>query len=122
MEKRANASRLVLTRDGRRIGPLAERVDCPQSPGKRMLGLLVRPPLEPEEALWLAPCGGIHTWAMGYAIDVLFLSPDHHVLGVARGVRPWRMVFAPRGTRSVIELRAGAARQVEIGDQLISEA
>ena len=121
MEKRADASRLVLKRDGRRIGTLAERVDRPQSPGKRLLGLLVRPPLEAGEVLWLDPCGGVHTWGMGYAIDVLFLSRENHVLGVTHGVRPWRMVFAPRGTRSVIELRAGEAQQVEVGDRIASE-
>lgn len=86
------------------------------------MGLLARPPLGQGEALWLDPCGGIHTWGMPYAIDVLFLSCEGVVLRVARDVRPWRMVFAPRRTRSVIELRASEARRVAVGDCIVSEA
>jgi uncharacterized protein len=75
--------------------------------------------LRDDEGLWLDPCGGIHTWGMRYAIDVLFLDREMRVLRVARNVRPWRMVFAPRGTRSVVELPASTAANVEQGDRLV---
>jgi uncharacterized protein len=88
----------------------------------RVLGLLVHPPLRAGGGLWLDPCGGIHTWGMRYPIDVLFLDRELRVLRVARNVRPWRMVFAPRGTRSVVELPAGAAANVAEGDRLTVRA
>jgi hypothetical protein len=82
------------------------------------VGLLGRPPLRRREALWLEPCGSIHTWGMRYAIDVVFLNRDGRVLGVARQVKPWRIALAPPRTRSALELRAGEASGVEVGDQL----
>lgn len=114
-------SGLVVWREGVRLGVLAQWVDRPRDFRRRMLGLLVRPPLKPGEALWLDPCGGIHTWGMGYPLDVVFLSAERTVLRVARRIPPWRMVFAPRGTRSVLELRAGEAASVWIGDVIGSE-
>jgi uncharacterized membrane protein (UPF0127 family) len=97
---------------------VARRLSRPRGFLRRHLGLLLHPPLKPDEALWLDPCGSIHTWGMGYAIDVLFLDPDGRVLKCALGVRPWRVVGAPRGCRSVIELRAGAGAKAELGIRL----
>jgi len=87
----------------------------------RGLGLLARPRLRSGEGLWLDPGGGIHTWAMRYPIDVLFLDHERVVLRVLRGLPPWRLGWAPRGTRSVVELPAGAASAVREGDGLIIE-
>jgi uncharacterized membrane protein (UPF0127 family) len=109
---------VYVLRDTTRNLLVAERTLRPRDVVNRSLGLLVRPPLQPGEALWLDPCGGIHTWGMGYAIDVLFLDAGQRVVGVARGVRPWRMVWKPAGTRSVVELAAGGAAGVEVGDQM----
>jgi uncharacterized membrane protein (UPF0127 family) len=89
---------------------------------ERGLGLLGRPPLREGEALWLSPCGGVHTWGMRYAIDVLFLDAEMRVVGVRRGVGPWSVAPAPRGTRSVIELPAGGAAGVQAGDELCVES
>ena len=100
---------------------LARRVYQPVGAWEWALGLLVRPPLLPGEALWLNPCGGIHTWGMRYPIDVVFLDADHIVLKVARAVKPWRLVFAPRGTRSVLELPAANHLEARPGDQLAFE-
>ena len=97
---------------------IADALARPDDTIARVLGLLVRPPLRPGEGLWLDPCGGIHTWAMAYPIDVVFLDRELRVAGVARNVRPWRLVFAPRGTRSVVELPGGGAAGISTGDQL----
>lgn len=97
---------------------VAREVLQPRGAREWALGLLVRPPLQPGQALWLNPCGGVHTWGMRYAIDVLFLDPELTVLRVVRDVRPWRLVFAPRRTRSVLELPAGGAASVQAGDRL----
>lgn len=97
---------------------MAERLERPGSAWARWLGLLFRPPLAPGEALWLDPCGGIHTWSLRQSIDVLFLDGNLRVLKVVRRLRPWRAAWAPRGTRSVVELPAGAADAVQAGDSL----
>ncbi|MFN3653003.1 MAG: DUF192 domain-containing protein [Armatimonadota bacterium] len=101
-------------------GVLAERLYRPGPGLAWALGLLARPPLKPGEGLWLVPGGSIHTWGLRYAIDVLFLDRDLRVLRVARGVRPWRVALAPRGTAGVVELPAGAA-PAEAGDRLTIE-
>jgi uncharacterized protein len=98
--------------DGRVLVPKLHR---PQGLWPRLLGLLVRPPLGPDEGLWLDPCGGIHTWGLRYPIDVLFLDRELRVLRIVRGVGPWRMVFAPRGTLSVIELSAASSTATMLG-------
>lgn len=97
---------------------VADRVMRATSFWERGAGLLALPPLQPGEALWLEPCGSIHTWGMRYAIDVLFLSPDFRVLAVWRDVRPWHIAWAPRGTHIAVELPAGGAKSVERGDLL----
>lgn len=85
---------------------------------ERGAGLLALPPLQPGEALWLEPCGSIHTWGMRYAIDVVFLNKDLRVLAVWRNVRPWKIAWAPRGTHVAVELLGGEAEDVSRGDTL----
>lgn len=108
--------RLIRPRDNHEIA----RLDRPKAPIRRHLGLLVRPKLAPGEALWLDPCGGIHTFGMGYAIDVVFLDPNLRVLRVACNVHPWQVRLAPPGTRSVVELLSGEAARLEVGDELVA--
>ena len=74
---------------------------------ERFLGLMGRPSLESGAGLWLSPCRSIHTWFMRFAIDVIFMDRSGTVLRIARAVRPWRLVWAPRGTHSVLEVAAG---------------
>ena len=97
---------------------VAVRVLQARSLWERAAGLLALPPLQAGEALWLEPCGSIHTWGMRYAIDVLFLDRGHRVLAVDLQIRPWRVVIAPKGAHVVVELPAGAAATVRRGDQL----
>jgi uncharacterized membrane protein (UPF0127 family) len=87
---------------------------------ERCLGLMGRGRLKPGEALWLIPCRGIHTFGMRFTIDVLFLDRDGCVLRIARRIRPWRLAWAPRGTRSVVELASGwlAEEAIRAGDRL----
>lgn len=83
-----------------------------------MRGLLGRD-LAAGEGLLLTPANSVHMFFMRYAIDALFLDRDDRVLRVVHGLAPWRMA-AKRGTRSVIELRAGECERhgIEVGDRL----
>ena len=50
----------------------------------------------------LEGCGSVHTFGMGYPIDVAFLGDDGTCLLAVRGVCPGR-VLGVRGARSVLE-------------------
>jgi uncharacterized membrane protein (UPF0127 family) len=74
----------------------------------RLAGLLGHAELRKGEALVLAPCRGVHTWFMPYAIDVVFVDHDGRVLKVVTDLPPWRVAMC-RGAHAAIELRAGQA-------------
>lgn len=87
----------------------------------RLRGLLFRAPLavDGSEALVIRPCSSIHTFGMGYALDVVFVDRSGNVLKVREALRPWR-ACASRGAHAVIELHHGAARKLGIvpGDRI----
>jgi hypothetical protein len=73
--------------------------------------------------LLLSAALGVHTLGMRFAIDVVFLSRQMRVLGLAPVVPPWRVLLAPRGTGRVLELAAGqiAATGLKIGAFILVE-
>jgi uncharacterized membrane protein (UPF0127 family) len=86
----------------------------------RLIGLLKRKHLGPEEALWLMPSKGIHTIGMKFPIDVVFLNRGHHVVGLMSGLLPYRISAVHLSGYSVLELPNGTIKKscTEIGDQL----
>ncbi len=86
----------------------------------RLVGLLKRTHLGPEEALWLMPSKGIHTIGMKFPIDVLFLRKDNEVIGLISGMLPYRISSVHFRGYSVVELPNGTIRKsrTEIGDKL----
>jgi uncharacterized protein len=86
----------------------------------RLVGLLKRTHLGPEEALWLMPSKGIHTIGMKFPIDVLFLNKSHKVLALVPGMAPYRVSAVHLRGYSVLELPDGTIRKsrTEVGDQL----
>ena len=107
----------VICREGRPIVPLAWRADRPWS---RLRGLIGRDALQgrARQALWLVPCNGVHTFGMGYPLDIVFLDRAGHVLDFVENLRPWRARQC-RGARQTVELAAGgiAALQPVRGEQ-----
>ena len=86
----------------------------------RLVGLLKRSTLGPEEALWLMPSKGIHTIGMKFPIDVVFLDKNNIVLGIASGMVPYRISGIQLKGYSVLELPNGTIKKsrTEVGDQL----
>lgn len=86
----------------------------------RLVGLLKRTQLGPEEALWLTPSKGIHTIGMKFPIDVVFLSRKNFVTSLTSGMLPYRISGVHLTSYSVLELPNGTIRKshTEIGDQL----
>lgn len=75
---------------------------------ERLRGLLGQPPLDSGEGLLLDPCASIHTFAMRYPIDVVYLRRDLSVVRIAAHVPPWRVSFG-WGADLTLELAAGNA-------------
>ena len=103
---------------------VAARVRLALGPWSRARGLLGGPPLASDEALLLRPCNAVHTFFMGYAIDVLFVGSDGVVLAVRPAMGPWRMTRWVAGARATIELPAGtlATTGTAVGDQVAFES
>jgi uncharacterized protein len=109
------ASATITQADGTLV---CSRCEIADTPLRRMRGLLGRRSLEPGEGLLLRPAGSIHTLFMRFPIDAVFCDRELNVLGVAPGLRPWRMA-GRRRAKVVIELAAGAAGGVGKGDRLV---
>jgi hypothetical protein len=105
----------VLKRAGGEV--VCERCELADTPLKRMRGLLGRSGLEPEEGMLFRPAGSIHMMFMRFPIDALFCDRDLVVIGVERGLKPWRTA-GRKGAKVVVELAEGAAAGIEPGEKL----
>lgn len=65
--------------------------------------------LRPGDGLLLVPCSSVHTFLVGFPIDVVLLDRTGRVLDVQRNIRPGRVVPSVAGTYAVLELPAGSA-------------
>jgi uncharacterized membrane protein (UPF0127 family) len=85
----------------------------------RNTGLLRHTSLDPQTALFIAPCNSIHTFFMKFSIDVAFMSKDGCVIKLRTHIPPWRLAMSLRA-HSVIEFAAGVLDQVDLrtGDRL----
>ncbi len=86
---------------------------------ERTRGLLGRPPLEADQALWILPCNSVHTFGMKSALDIIYLNRQGMVKKAVSALAPRRVSFC-LGARSVIELRAGIINTngITIGDRV----
>jgi uncharacterized membrane protein (UPF0127 family) len=72
----------------------------------RLKGLLTTKPSQftPGKGLWIIPCHGVHTFAMRFAIDVVYLNEQQIVVHVEEGVKPWRITPIRTDAATVLEL------------------
>jgi hypothetical protein len=80
----------------------------------RLRGLLARPPLQPEQGLLIRPCSSVHTWFMGYNLDLVYMDKSGKVLVVRTGIKPWRFDLGPSGAHQVLELPSGSIQSLGI--------
>ena len=102
------------------IGILCERCAIAVGPLARMRGLLGRNELAPGEGLLLPHESSVHMFFMRFPIDVVFLDRNLNVLKVVSNLRPWRLAGCRRA-KAALELPAGAASGVVVGEQLDAE-
>jgi uncharacterized protein len=72
------------------------------------------------QGLWISPSHGVHTFAMRFPIDVVYLDGARIVIHVEEEVKPWRLAAVRIQAASVLELPIGTIResQTVLGDQV----
>ena len=91
------------TRSGKAV---ATTLEAALDSASRNRGLLGRDSLPPGHALIIAPGSLVHTFAMRFSIDILFVARDGRVLK-ARSAVPARRIAGALGSFAVVELAAG---------------
>jgi uncharacterized protein len=88
----------------------------------RLRGLLGTPATEfaQGKGLWIIPCRGIHTLAMRYPIDAVYLDRNGVVVHLEHSLAPWRFAPVKLTAATVLEVPANtvAGTRTEIGDQI----
>src|SRR5258706_1019903 len=86
----------------------------------RLLGLLKRKNLGPEEALWLVPGKAVHTVGMKFPIDVIFIDRANKVVALVPAMAPNRATRVYLEAHSILELPKGTMfkSRTEAGDFL----
>ena len=72
------------------------------------------------DGLWIVPCRGVHTFAMNFPIDVVYLDSNKFVVHVEENLKPWRLGRIEMRAASVIELPGETLRAsgTAIGDEI----
>jgi len=70
--------------------------------------------------LWINPSHGIHTLAMRFPIDAVYLDRDRKVIHIEEDLKPWRLAAVKVSAESVLELPTGTIRdsKTSVGDQI----
>lgn len=92
---------------------LAEHVTLAGDSRTRRTGLLGRDALPAGHALVLAPCQGIHTFGMRFALDVVGVASDGRVVSIVEALAPWRVTLSWRAF-AIVEVRAGRCREIDL--------
>ena len=89
----------------------------------RLLGLLTTRAQEFVfgHGLWIHPSKGVHMFGMRFAIDAVYVGPDHRIVHIELNLKPWRMGAMRQDAAGVLELPAGAVActNSQVGDQLV---
>jgi len=72
------------------------------------------------DGLWIVPSRGVHTLAMRFAIDVLYLDTKNFVVHVEQDLKPWRVARVSMRTASVLELPGNTlmSSSTTVGDEI----
>ncbi len=70
--------------------------------------------------LWIKPCRGVHTLAMRFPIDVLYLDRAGTVVHMEHNLQPWRFSPVRMQAASVLELPGHTLARTEtaLGDRI----
>jgi uncharacterized membrane protein (UPF0127 family) len=112
------AERLVAINTTRGVG-LTECARVAANPWTRVVGLLRDATLAEGDGLWIIPCNSIHSFAMRFVFDAIFLDADYRVVHLLAEMKPWRISSLVFAAKSVLEVPAGAIARsgTQVGDQ-----
>jgi uncharacterized protein len=101
---------------------LATRLAIAGTHWSRFRGLMCAPASEfrAGDGLWIVPCRGVHTFAMRFPLDVVYLDANKYVVHLEENLKPWRIGGIKLRAASVIEL-PGQTLKVSgtgIGDEI----
>jgi len=72
------------------------------------------------EGLWIVPCHCVHTFAIRFPFDVLYLDGDKVVVHIEQDLKPWRVAPVRLRAASVLELprQTLTSTRTEVGDSI----
>lgn len=108
----------VRTADG---SVVARDVTVARGFGPRLMGLMGRSRLDPDEGLWLVPCNSVHMFFMRTRLDIAYLDRQLRVVHCVPEMREWHVKVLPvRHAHSALELAPGTLGRhgISMGDQL----
>lgn len=102
---------------------LGESVAVADTSLSRMRGLLGRTGLAPGAGMLIIPSQAVHTFAMRFAIDVVFVDRKGRVVHLQPALAPNRITGLHWKAQYVLELPSGAIAQsgTGMGDELLIE-
>lgn len=102
--------------------PLATDLSLAHTHWTRLRGLLgtSQKDFRNGRGLWIRPCRGVHTLAMAFPIDVVYLDRAGQVVHVEHDLQPWRFSPVRLQATSVLELPSGtiARTGTAVGDTI----
>ncbi len=101
---------------------LAENVRIARTHWSRLRGLVGtdRSAFRPGQALWIVPCRGVHTLAMRFPLDLIYLDQFNTVISLQQDIQAWRFAAIHLRASSVLELPTGTIREsgTAMGDKI----
>ena len=97
------------------------RAEVAENLWNRGWGLLGRRGLPADRGLWIKSCNSVHTAAMRFPVDLVYLAEDGTVVKTCSQMRPFRLSLGGRNACSIIELPAGSLHRtrVKVGQKLV---
>jgi len=69
--------------------------------------------IDTVDGLWIKPCNSVHTIAMKYSIDLVYLDKQQRIIKIVNAMPAWRLSMA-LSAHSVIELKKGLAIELDL--------
>jgi uncharacterized membrane protein (UPF0127 family) len=98
-----------------RMTYLARDVRMARTHWTRMRGLIgaTHADFHAGQALWIVPCRGVHTFAMRFPLDLIYMDRSGKVIELQEDVQPWRFAPLRMDAESVLELPPGTIRSTQ---------